>query len=134
MSSIKLNGKVRYENLGNEFNDAEEFLIDGDSLLLSVVNDENFNMIYGGQSLQLLYIIERKLKLLVQRGEKFTIIFLKFSNCILWSKCVSMQLFREVLMYHLSLNLSYKVLRDFEDLSDMKFIQYLNDTKPSMII
>ena len=134
MSSIKLNGKVRYENLGNEFNDAEEFLIDGDSLLLSVVNDENFNMIYGGQSLQLLYIIERKLKLLVQRGAKFTIIFLKFSNCILWSKCVSMQLFREVLMYHLSLNLSYKVLRDFEELSDMKFIQYLNDTKPSMII
>lgn len=45
-----------------------------------------------------------------------------------------MQLFREVLMYHLSLNFSYKVLRDFEDLSDMKFIQYLNDTKPSMII
>ena len=61
MSSIKLNGKVRYENLGNEFNDAEEFLIDSDSLLLSVVNDENFNMIYGGQSIQLLYIIERKL-------------------------------------------------------------------------
>ena len=42
MSSIILNGKVRYENLENEFNDAE-FLIDGDSLLLSAVNDENFN-------------------------------------------------------------------------------------------
>ena len=134
MSFIKLNGKVRYENLGNEFNDAEEFLIDGDSLLLSVANDENFNMIHGGQSLQLVYIIERKLKLLVQRGAKFTVIFSKLSNCILWSRCVSMQLFREVLMYHLSSNLSYHVLRDFEDLSDMNFIQYLNDTKPSMII
>ena len=52
MSSVKLNGKLRYENLENEFNDVEEFLIDGDSLLLSVVNDENFSMIYGGQSLQ----------------------------------------------------------------------------------
>ena len=67
MSSVKLNGKLRYENLENEFNDVEEFLIDGDSLLLSVVNDENFSMIYGGQSLQLVYIIERKLKLFLQK-------------------------------------------------------------------
>ena len=57
MSSVKLNVKLRYENLENEFNDVEEFLIDGDSLLLSVVNDENFSMIYGGQSLQLVYIV-----------------------------------------------------------------------------
>ena len=75
MSSVKLNVKLRYENLENEFNDVEEFLIDGDSLLLSVVNDENFSMIYGGQSLQLVYIIERKLKLFVQKGAKFSIIF-----------------------------------------------------------
>ena len=67
MSSVKLNVKLRYENLENEFNDVEEFLIDGDSLLLSVVNDENFSMIYGGQSLQLVYIIERKLKLFLQK-------------------------------------------------------------------
>ena len=67
MSSVKLNGKLRYENLENEFNDVEEFLIDGDSLLLSVVNDGNFSMIYGGQSLQLVYIIERKLKLFLQK-------------------------------------------------------------------
>ena len=67
MSSVKLNGKLRCENLENEFNDVEEFLIDGDSLLLSVVNDENFSMIYGGQSLQLVYIIERKLKLFLQK-------------------------------------------------------------------
>ena len=134
MGSVKLNGKVRYENLENEFNDAEEFLIDGDSLLLSVVNDENFNMIYGGQSLQLVYIIERKLKLFVKKGAKFTFIFLKLSNQILWEKCVAVQLFREVIIYHLSSNLGYNVLRDFEDLSDMNFIQYLSDTKPSMII
>ena len=67
MSSVKLNVKLRYENLENEFNNVEEFLIDGDSLLLSVVNDENFSMIYGGQSLQLVYIIERKLKLFLQK-------------------------------------------------------------------
>ena len=67
MSSVKLNGKLRCENLENEFNDVEEFLIDGDSLLLSVVNDGNFSMIYGGQSLQLVYIIERKLKLFLQK-------------------------------------------------------------------
>ena len=75
MSSVKLNVKLRYENLENEFNNVEEFLIDGDSLLLSVVNDGNFSMIYGGQSLQLVYIIERKLKLFVQKGAKFSIIF-----------------------------------------------------------
>ena len=75
MSSVKLNGKLRYENLENEFNDAEEFLVDGDSLLLSAVNDENFNMIYGGQSLQLIYVIERKLKLFVQKGAKLVLFF-----------------------------------------------------------
>ena len=133
MSSIILNGKVRYENLENEFNDAE-FLIDGDSLLLSAVNDENFNMIYGGQSLQLVYMIERKLKVFVQKGAKFSIIFLKLSNQILWKRCVALQLFREVLLYHLSSNLGYNVLRDFEDLLDMNYIHYLSDTKPSMII
>ena len=134
MSSVKLNGKLRYENLENEFNDAEEFLIDGDSLLLSAVNDENVNMIYGGQSLQLVYVIERKLKLFVQRGAKFSIVFLKFSNQFLWGKCVAVQLFREVIIYHLSSNLGYNVLRDFEDLLDMNFIQYLRDTKPPMVI
>ena len=134
MSSVKLNGKLRYENLENEFNDAEEFLIDGDSLLLSAVNDESLNMIYGGQSLQLVYVIERKLKLFVQKGAKFSIIFLKFSNQFLWEKCVAVQLFREVLIYHLSSNLGYNVLRDFEDLLDNNFIQYLGDTKPSMVI
>ena len=133
MSSIILNGKVRYENLENEFNDAE-FLIDGDSLLLSAVNDENFNMIYGGQSLQLVYMIERKLKVFVQKGAKFSIIFLKLSNQILWKRCVALQLFRELLLYHLSSNLGYNVLRDFEDLLDMNYIHYLSDTKPSMII
>ena len=133
MSSIILNGKVRYENLENEFNDAES-LIDGDSLLLSAVNDENFNMIYGGQSLQLVYMIERKLKVFVQKGAKFSIIFLKLSNQILWKRCVALQLFREVLLYHLSSNLGYNVLRDFEDLLDMNYIHYLSDTKPSMII
>ena len=75
MNSVKHNVKLRYENLENEFNNVEEFLIDGDSLLLSVVNDGNFSMIYGGQSLQLVYIIERKLKLFVQKGAKFSIIF-----------------------------------------------------------
>ena len=75
MNSVKLNVKLRYESLENEFNNVEEFLIDGDSLLLSVVNDGNFSMIYGGQSLQLVYIIERKLKLFVQKGAKFSIIF-----------------------------------------------------------
>ena len=134
MSSVKLNGKVRYENLENEFNDAEEFLIDGDSLLLSAVNDENFNMIYGGQSLQLVYIIERKLKLFVQKGAKFSIVFLKLSNQVLWRKCVAVQLFREVLIYHLSSNLAYHVLRDFEDLLDINFIQYFCDTKPFMVV
>ena len=102
MSSVKLNVKVRYENLENEFNYAEEFLIDGDSLLLLAVNDENFNMIYGGQSLQLVYVIERKLKIFVQKGAKFSIIFLKLSNQILWRRCVTVQLFREILIYHLS--------------------------------
>ena len=134
MSSVKLNGKLRYENLENEFNDAEEFLVDGDSLLLSAVNDENFNMIYGGQSLQLIYVIERKLKLFVQKGAKFSIIFLKLSNQILWKICVAVQLFREVLIYHLSSNLGYNVLKDFEDLSDMNFIQYLSDSKLSMVV
>ena len=81
-----------------------------------------------------MYIIERKLKLFVQKGAKFSIIFLKLSNQILWEKSVAVQLFKEVLIYHLSSNLGYNVLRDFEDLLDMNFIQYLSDTKPSMII
>ena len=126
---MKLRDILGYENLENEFNDAEEFIIDGDSLLLSVVNDENFNMIYGGHSLQLVYIVERKLKLFVQKGPRFTIIFAKLLNRLLWNRCVAMQLFREVLIYHLSSNLNYNVIRERTDCN-----QYLNDTKPSMII
>ena len=129
MCSVQLKNILRYENLENEFNDAEEFIIDGDSLLLSVVNDQNFNMIYGGHSLQLVYIVERKLKLFVQKGPRFTILFAKLLNRLLWNRCVAMQLFREVLIYHLSLNLNYNVIRERTD-----FNQYLNDTKPSMII
>ena len=129
MCSVQLKNILRYENLENEFNDAEEFIIDGDSLLLSVVNDQNFNMIYGGHSLQLVYIVERKLKLFVQKGPRFTILFAKLLNRLLWNRCVAMQLFREVLIYHLSLNLNYNVIRELTD-----FNQYLSDTKPSMII
>ena len=45
---------IKKLNLDNEFSDSEIFLIDGDSLLISVFNDENLNWSFGGEMLHLI--------------------------------------------------------------------------------
>ena len=53
----------------SDFRDADIFLIDGDSLLFELVDQEHtLSWSGGGQYLHLAYIVERFMQLFIQKG------------------------------------------------------------------
>ena len=111
-------------NLGNEFSDSEIFLVDGDSLLVSALNDDNLNWSFGGEMLHLIYLVERKLNKFVRKQGKFSVVFFQQSS-ILWQGNASYLLARSVLIMHLKCCTQYDVLDTFLNPWDPSFVKYL---------
>ena len=117
--------KPLFQDITNMLSNGAVFFVDGDSLLLNLMGDVNYDTNNGGQLLHLIYLCERHLQLFSRKGGNFEIIFFNIWRQA-WSGKHSLLLARSALMSHLRFNMSYKV-HEFDSVWDVKFRQILED-------
>ena len=117
--------KPSFQDITNMFSNGAVFFIDGDSLLLNLMGDVNYDTNNGGQLLHLIYLCERHLQLFSRKGGNFEIIFFNIWSQA-WSGKHTLLLARSALMSHLRFNMSCKV-HEFDSVWDVKFRQILEE-------
>ena len=121
-----------FQDITNMFSSGAIFFVDGDSLLLNLMGDVNYDTNNGGQLLHLIYLCERHLQLFSRKGGNFEIIFFNIWSQA-WSGKHTLLLARSVLMSHLRFNMSCKV-HEFDSVWDMNFRQVLEKCNCSFIL
>lgn len=116
-----------FQNITNMFSNGAIFFVDGDSMLLNLMGDVNYDPSNGGQLLHLTYLCERHLQLFSRKGGKFEIIFSNVWNQA-WSGKYTLLLARSALMSHLKFNMSCKV-HEFDSIWDVNFRKILEKCK-----
>jgi len=124
--------KPHYIDLCIEFADSEEFLIDGDALLLHTLGKDPATREGSLSSLHLIYLLEKSLSHFQKRGGNFVLCFFN-ANKSLWTSKI-LQLLREVVIVHFSKNTKISVFTDFETPFDEKFIAFVGKEKPCFIL
>ena len=117
--------KPLFQDITNMFSNGAVFFIDGDSMLLNLMGDVNYDRNNGGQLLHLIYLCERHLQLFSRKGGDFEIIFFNIWSQA-WSGKHTLLLARSALMSHLSFNMKCKV-HEFDSVWDVKFRQVLEE-------
>jgi len=84
-----------------DFGSSESFLIDGDALVLHLHRDALLDVTLGAQHLHLVWLVEKLLDDLAQRGGRFGVFFMRGNAEILDAMGPSYRLAREVVMLHL---------------------------------
>ncbi|PSN57547.1 hypothetical protein C0J52_01638 [Blattella germanica] len=130
MSMNKLIDKLllpSYEDITNMLSNGAVFLVDGDSLLLHIMGNKNYDFSNGGQMLHFIYLCERFLQLFHRKGGRFEIIFFNIWNQA-WAEEPTLLLARSVLKNHLKFNMSF-VIHEFESVWDKDFEELLQERK-----
>ena len=117
--------KSSFQDITNMFSSGAIFFVDGDSLLLNLMGDVNYDTNNGGQLLHLIYLCERHLQLFSRKGGNFEIIFFNIWSQA-WSGKHTLLLARSALMSHLRFNMSCKV-HEFDSVWDVKFREILEE-------
>ena len=117
--------KPSFQDITNMFSNGAVFFIDGDSMLLNLMGDLNYDTNNGGQLLHLIYLCERHLQLFSRKGGNFEIIFFNIWSEA-WSGKHTLLLARSALMSHLRFNMSCRV-HEFNSVWDVKFRQILEE-------
>ena len=117
--------KPSFQDITNMFSNGAVFFIDGDSMLLNLMGDLNYDTNNGGQLLHLIYLCERHLQLFSRKGGNFEIIFFNIWSQA-WSGKHTLLLARSALMSHLRFNMSCRV-HEFDSVWDVKFRQILEE-------
>jgi hypothetical protein len=115
--------KASFQDITNMFSNGTVFFVDGDSMLLNLMGDENYDANNGGQLLHLIYLCERHLQIFSRKGGKFEVVFFNIWNKA-WSGKHPLLLARSALMSHLRFNMSCKV-HEFESMWDANFKRIL---------
>ena len=121
-----------FQDITNMFSSGAIFFVDGDSLLLNLMGDVNYDTNNGGQLLHLIYLCERHLQLFSRKGGSFEIIFFNIWRQA-WSGKHSLLLARSALMSHLRFNMSCKV-HEFNSVWDLNFRQVLEKCNCSFLL
>ena len=116
-----------FQDITNMFSNGESFLVDGDSLILSIMRNENYDSSNGGQLLHLVYLCERHLQLFTRKGGHFEVIFFNIWNEV-WNSNPTLLLTRNVLKCHLKHNMSCLV-HEFDSVCDPEFKVLLEKVK-----
>lgn len=121
-----------YQNVAPSFADEVPFLVDGDSLLVTIMLDPNWSSQLGGSSLHLVYLFERYLNVFVERGGHFHIVFFQCWRYV-WNKHLNISLHRLILINHLSNNTKYQV-HLLDHCFDERFTQLVATIRPGFIL
>jgi hypothetical protein len=115
-----------YQDITSMFSNGAIFFVDGDSMLLHLMGDANYDANNGGQLLHLIYLCERHLQLFSRKGGCFEIIFFNIWTQA-WSGKHTLLLARSALMSHLKFNMLCKV-HEFDSIWDVNFKKILQET------
>ncbi|GLV41143.1 Mtr4 helicase [Carabus blaptoides fortunei] len=121
-----------YQNVTPSFADEVPFLVDGDSLLVTVMLDPNWSNQLGGSSLHLVYLFERHLNVFVQRGGNFHIVFFQCWRNV-WNENWNILFHRLILINHLSHNTKYQV-HLFDHCFNKEFTHLIATIRPGFIL
>jgi hypothetical protein len=121
-----------FQDVTNMFSNGATFFVDGNSLVLNLMGNENYDANNGGQLLHLIYLCERHLQIFSRKGGKFEVVFFNIWNEA-WSGKNTLLLARSALMSHLKFNMSCKV-HEFESMWDVKFGKTLEKCNCAFIL
>ncbi|XP_069688131.1 probable ATP-dependent RNA helicase DDX60 [Periplaneta americana] len=121
-----------FYDITNMFSNGAIFFVDGDSLLLNIVGDTNYDPHNGGQLLHFIYICERHLQLFTRMNGVFKVVFLNIWDKILADK-PALLLARSVLKAHLKFNMSCEVY-EFDVMWDDDFRKLIESCKCSFLL
>jgi hypothetical protein len=124
--------KPSFQDITNMFSNGAVFFIDGDSLLLNLMGNANYDTNNDGQLLHLIYLCERHLQLFSRKGGNFEVIFFNVWSQA-WSGKHTLLLARSALMSHLRFNMSCRV-HEFDSVWDVNFRQILEESNCAFML
>lgn len=122
--------KAEYSSLFNDFVESEFFLVDGDSLLVTLICEKSFKW---GQELHFFYLVERYLLDLVSKGGQFAVVFFKDAEYAYFNFPELLPL-RTALMLHLQHNTAVDVQTKFSGCLSQEWKFFLEESYPYFLI
>ncbi|XP_074085103.1 putative ATP-dependent RNA helicase DDX60 isoform X2 [Macrotis lagotis] len=132
MSGLILNeiAKANYSSLLNDFVESELFLIDGDSLFITCLNNERLE---PGQNLHFFYLVERYLFDLTQKGAQFIVVFFKdFEHS--YFEMPELLPLRTALILHLQKNTDINIQTEFSGCFSQEWNCFLKENCPYFLL
>ncbi|XP_068953370.1 probable ATP-dependent RNA helicase DDX60 isoform X2 [Petaurus breviceps papuanus] len=119
-----------YSSLLNDFVESELFLIDGDSLFITCLNDEELK---PGQSLHFFYLVERYLLDLKSKGGQFIVVFFKdFEHS--YFETPGLLPLRTALILHLQQNTDINIQTEFSGCFSQEWNCFLERNCPYFLL
>ena len=129
----QLSESARYVTVLSDFGEAEQFLIEGDSILQLAFEDDRLDWQHGGQYLHLIYVIEKIVSQFFRRGAHFSFIFFE-SHQEIWKETGSKRFARTVLISHLkSVLKSPAAITCFTSPDSEQWVDFLLSYQPAFI-
>ncbi|XP_072480309.1 probable ATP-dependent RNA helicase DDX60 isoform X2 [Notamacropus eugenii] len=132
MSWVILNeiAESSYSSLLNDFVESELFLIDGDSLFITCLNDKQLE---PGQSLHLFYLVECFLLDLTSKGGQFIVVFFKdFEHS--YFETPELLPLRTALILHLQQNTDINIQTEFSGCFSQEWNCFLDGNCPYFLL
>ncbi|XP_007496206.2 probable ATP-dependent RNA helicase DDX60 isoform X2 [Monodelphis domestica] len=122
--------KANYSSLLNDFVESELFLIDGDSLLITCLNDKKLKT---EQNLHFIYLVERYLLDLKSKGGQFIVVFFKdFEHS--YFQIPPLLPLRTALILHLQQNTDINVQTEFSGCFSEEWNCFLEQNCPYFLL
>lgn len=128
--------KARFIDVRQEFRDSTHYFIDGDSLLLSIAHHINVDLqSYFGNTLHVIYIIERILLMLSNQSNQcnYTLLFFECHHRLYQAENSILTLLRACLISHLSKNVKKCGIAQFSTWLDDDYHRFAEEEKPMFL-
>ena len=127
----QLSELARFVTVLSDFGETEQFIIEGDSLVLLAFEDERLDWKHGGQFLHFFFIVEKILSQLLRRGAHFSVVFFESSKAM-WTG--SRLLARSLLISHLKAVLKFPAaIHCFPTANSEDWVEFLLQYRPLFI-
>lgn len=128
--------KARFIDVRQEFRDSTHYFIDGDSLLLSTTHHINVDLkSYHGNTLHVIYIIERILLMLSNQSNQcnYTLLFFDCHHQLYQAENSILTLLRACLISHISKNIEKCGIAQFSSWLDAEYTRFAEEEKPMFL-
>jgi len=127
---------ARFLDVRREFRDSTHYFIDGDSLILCIVNHINIDLLsFHGNTLHAIFIIERILLTLYNQAYQYnyTIVFFDCHYQCYQNDISILSLIRSCLISHLRKNKPQVLVREFSSWIGNDYSEFVREEKPHFI-